>query len=171
MSSEITPKLVVLDIAESAYPFSLRGLSMLWLGETVWSRTPLSQVQIHVPCSVEPAAKQTAGLLSLCKCGIYRIYAPCAGLLSHAQFCMAPWTVVQQASLSKEFSRQESLSGLPFPTPEHLLNPGIESVSPALAGGFFAIGATWEAQSLLCALVKYLVVRCDCLYPRGGNQN
>ena len=46
-----------------------------------------------------------------------------------------------------------------------------KTVSPALAGGFFAIGATWEAQSLLCALVKYLVVRCDCLYPRGGNQN
>ena len=114
MPSEITPKLVVLDVAESTYPFSIWGLSMLWLGETVWSQTPLSQVQIHVPCSVEPAAEQTAGLLSLCKCGIYRIHAPCAGSLSHAQFCMAPWTVVQQASLSKEFSRQESLSGCHF---------------------------------------------------------
>ena len=134
MSSEITPKLVVLDIAESAYPFSLRGLSMLWLGETVWSRTPLSQVQIHVPCSVEPAAEQTAGLLSLCKCGIYRIHAQCAGLLSHAQFCMAPWTVVQQASLSTGFARQEYYSALSFSSPGDLPDQGIKPVPPALAG-------------------------------------
>ena len=39
-----------------------------------------------------------------------------------------------------EFSRQEYWSGLPFPTPGDLSNPGIKpksSVSPALAGGFF----------------------------------
>ena len=38
-----------------------------------------------------------------------------------------------------EFSRQEYLSGLPFPSPGDLLDPGIElvsPVSPALAGGF-----------------------------------
>ena len=40
------------------------------------------------------------------------------------------------------FLRQEYWDGLLFPTPENLLNPGIEPmtlVSPALAGGFFAI--------------------------------
>ena len=39
-----------------------------------------------------------------------------------------------------EFSRQEGWSGLPFPSPGDLLDPGMESVSlasPALAGGFF----------------------------------
>ena len=36
-----------------------------------------------------------------------------------------------------EFSRQEYWSGEPFPTPEDLPDPGIELVSPALAGGFF----------------------------------
>ena len=39
-----------------------------------------------------------------------------------------------------EFSRQEYWSGLPFPTPGDLPDPGIETVSlpsPALAGGFF----------------------------------
>ena len=35
------------------------------------------------------------------------------------------------------FSRQEYWSGLPFPSPEDLPNPGIESTSPALADGFF----------------------------------
>ena len=36
-----------------------------------------------------------------------------------------------------EFSRQEYWSGLPFPPPGDLPDPGIEPVSPALAGGFF----------------------------------
>ena len=41
-------------------------------------------------------------------------------------------------SLSMEFSRQEYWSGLPFPFPEDLSDPGIEHVSPAAAGRFFA---------------------------------
>ena len=46
-----------------------------------------------------------------------------------------------QAPLSVGFFRQEYWSGLPFPTPGDLPNPGMEPVSlatPALAGGFFA---------------------------------
>ena len=51
-----------------------------------------------------------------------------------------PWTTVHQAPLSGEFSRQEYWSGLSFPLPGDLPNPGVKptsSVSPALAGGFF----------------------------------
>ena len=43
-------------------------------------------------------------------------------------------------------SRQEYWSGVPFPTPGDLPDPGIEPaspVSPALAGGFFTTRATW----------------------------
>ena len=50
------------------------------------------------------------------------------------------WTVASQAPLSMEFSRQEYWSGLPFPFPGNLPNPGIKSMSlksPKLAGGFF----------------------------------
>ena len=43
-----------------------------------------------------------------------------------------PWTVAYQAPPSMEFSRQENWSGLPFPSPGDLPNPGIEPVSPAL---------------------------------------
>ena len=53
-------------------------------------------------------------------------------------------------SLSMGFSRQEYWSGLPFPSTGDLPNPGIELASltsSALAGGLFAISATWEAQS------------------------
>ena len=47
-----------------------------------------------------------------------------------------------------EFSRQESLSGVPFPSPGDLPKPGVEPASlasPALAGRFFTSVATWGA--------------------------
>ena len=43
-----------------------------------------------------------------------------------------PWTVAHQAPLSMEFSRQEYWSGLPFPSPGDLPDPGIEPRSPTL---------------------------------------
>ena len=42
-----------------------------------------------------------------------------------------------QAPLTMGFPRQKYWSGLPFPSPGDLLNPGIEPMSPVLAGGFF----------------------------------
>ena len=47
------------------------------------------------------------------------------------------WTVAHQASLSMGFPRQEHWSGLPFPSPGDLPDPGIEPASPALTHGFF----------------------------------
>ena len=43
-----------------------------------------------------------------------------------------PWTVAHQAPPSMGFSRQEYWSGLPFPSPGDLPNPGVEPRSPAL---------------------------------------
>ena len=43
-----------------------------------------------------------------------------------------PWTIVHQAPLAMEFSRQEYWSSLPFPSPGDLPNPGIKPGSPAL---------------------------------------
>ena len=45
---------------------------------------------------------------------------------------VTPWTVAHQAPLPMGFSRQEYWSGLPFPSPRDLLDPGIEPGSPAL---------------------------------------
>ena len=45
---------------------------------------------------------------------------------------MTPWTVDYKAPLSMGFSRQEYWSGLPFPSPGDLPDPGIESWSLAL---------------------------------------
>ena len=49
----------------------------------------------------------------------------------------APWTVAHQAPLSMEFSRQEYWSGLPFPSPGDLPDPGIKPRDLKLAGRFF----------------------------------
>ena len=43
-----------------------------------------------------------------------------------------PWTPARQAPPCMGFSRQEYWSGLPFPSPGDLPNPGIEPRSPAL---------------------------------------
>ena len=50
---------------------------------------------------------------------------------------MTPWTVVRQAPLSMEFSRQEYWSRLPFPSPGNLPDPEMEPGSLA-----------WQADSL-----------------------
>ena len=53
-------------------------------------------------------------------------------LLSRIQLFATPWTVAYQAPLSMGFSRQEYWSGLPFPSPRDLPDPGIEPGSSAL---------------------------------------
>ena len=52
--------------------------------------------------------------------------------LSHVQLFATQWTVAYQASPSMGFSRQEYWSGLPFPSPGDLPDPGIEPRFPAL---------------------------------------
>ena len=62
-----------------------------------------------------------------------------ACMLSRVRLFATPWTVACQAPLSMGFSRQEYWSGLPFPPPGNLSDPGIEPASPAspvLAGRF-----------------------------------
>ena len=58
------------------------------------------------------------------------VYKSCPTLVS-------PWTVACQAPLSMEFLKQEYWSGLPLPSPGELHNPGMEPMSPVLAGRFF----------------------------------
>ena len=74
----------------------------------------------------------------------------CACVLGHAS--VTPGTAAHQAPLSMGFPRQEYWGGVPFLTPGDL-QPR-EPVSPALAGGFLATSANWEAQ-----LTHYLFSR------------
>ena len=59
------------------------------------------------------------------------------------------------------FSRQEYWTGVPFPSPGDLPDPGIERVSPALAGGFFTTeppGKPFGGYG--CLLKTVLMARC-----------
>ena len=69
---------------------------------------------------------------------------------SHVWLFATLWTTAHQVPLSVGLFRQEHWSGLPCPPPGDLPNPGVKPtslLSPALAGGFFTTGATWEAPS------------------------
>ena len=52
-----------------------------------------------------------------------------------------PWTGAFQVPLSMEFSREEYWSGLPFPSPGDLSDPGIEPGSPALL-----VDSSWQIK-------------------------
>ena len=56
----------------------------------------------------------------------------CVYIKSHVWLFMTPWTVAYHTPPSMGFSRQEYWSGLPFPSPGDLPDPGIEPVSPTL---------------------------------------
>ena len=56
--------------------------------------------------------------------------------LSCVQLFATPWTVAHQAPLSMGFSRQEYWSGVPFPSPGDLSDPGIDPGSPTLQAGY-----------------------------------
>ena len=61
----------------------------------------------------------------------------CARTYAQIQLLVTTWTVTHQAPLSVGFSRQAYWSGLPFPTPGDLPDPGIKPGSPVLIGRFF----------------------------------
>ena len=50
-----------------------------------------------------------------------------------------PWTVAHQAPLSMGFCRQEYWSGLPFPPPGNISDPGIKPGVSHIAGRFFTV--------------------------------
>ena len=52
--------------------------------------------------------------------------------LSLIRLFVTPWTVAYESPPSMGFSSQEYWSGLPFPSPGDLPNPGTEPGSPAL---------------------------------------
>ena len=64
--------------------------------------------------------------------GIYDTFVVLS--ISRSLTLVIPWTVAHEAPVSVGFPRPEFWSGMPFPPPGHLPDPGIKRVSPALAG-------------------------------------
>ena len=78
------------------------------------------------------------------------------------QSCLfaSPWTTSCQAPLSVEFSKQEYWSGLPFPTPGDLPDPGIKPTS--FASPVLAVGLPSRRP------VKYIMIEKLFHYPDCG---
>ena len=91
-------------------------------------------------CSELNMTEQLALLFTLCSfsLALHLLRFPCTHLkgaaksLSRVRLFATPWTAAYQAPPSMGFSRQECWSGLPFPSPGDLPDPGIELRSPAL---------------------------------------
>ena len=76
-----------------------------------------------------------------------------------------PWSVAHQAPLSMGLSRQEYWSGLPFPSPGDLPDPGIKNAylaSHSLAGGSLPTAPS-EAHLIACVVVCCVLVAQSCL--------
>ena len=86
-------------------------------------------------------------LLVFCVCALNHF--------SHVQLFATPWTVAHQAPLFMGFSRQEYWSGVPFPPPGDLPDPGIESrLKIEFAGGFLiseSPGNSWVCLAVTAA--------------------
>ena len=74
-----------------------------------------------------------------------------------------PRTVACQAPLSMGFSRQEYWSGLPFPSPGDLPDPGMEPAFPELAGRFFTAEPQYKCDNLVIDLHVSLLVASVCV--------
>ena len=79
--------------------------------------------------------------------------------LNHVQLFAAPWTVAQQPPLPMGFSRQEYWSGLPFPSPGDLPNPGIEPRSPALQADALPSEPPGRPKTYLLGHLNFRIVR------------
>ena len=123
--------------------------------------TPLPPIVLHYvssfPCifarATSPNIFYSLFLLYLLACMLSHF--------SHVWLFATLWAVDCQSLLSMGFSRQEYWSKLPCPPPGDHPDPGIESASPALAGGFFTTSATREAH--LSPSVQFRSVAQSCL--------
>ena len=82
---------------------------------------------------------------------------------------MTPWTIAHQTPLFMGFSRHEYWSGLPLTSPGDLPNPGIESASLALAGGFFTTEPPGSPETDLESLSAGLSKHPSWRSPHGRN--
>ena len=83
--------------------------------------------------------------------------------LSHVGLFATPWTVAYQVPPSMGFSRQEYWSGLPFPSPGDLPDPGIEPESPALQADALTSEPPGSPPDSLGRFIPVYFILCDMM--------
>ena len=76
------------------------------------------------------------------------------GLVAKLCHFVTPWTAAHQSHLSMGFPRQECWSGLPFPSPGDLPDPGLEPASPAWQVGSLPPSHLGGPKDNVCIVVK-----------------
>ena len=102
--------------------------------------------------------------------GYVRSYLWCVSVLSRVQLFVTLWTIACQAPLSLGFSKQGYWSGLPFPLPRDLPNPGIKPTSPTfpLLSGYISLLHNLRSP-LICSTQGLLVVACGIYFLDQGS--
>ena len=108
------------------------------------SSRPLQWIQTHFCCCCFGSNRVLESLLRKSK----NWY-----VLSCVLFFATPRTMAHQVPQLMEFSMQEHGSGLPFPIPEHLFDPEMEPVSPALASSPLRYPGSINRNSCKCSLI------------------
>ena len=114
-----------LEILKEGYIYILRKALISYCNQLLWKTGAYDKDSPSWPnsCWGPGSAPSSRSVCAMC---------------SIAQLCptlATSWTVALQAPLSMGFSRQEYWSGLPFPSPGDLPNPGMELAYSALGGG------------------------------------
>ena len=146
-----------LTVSETAWPqikpVFLLSLSLIYSLCEMEIITETQRVSLQVcVCMCPPVSSQHTPTITLLLGSLspspVRFHAPQDSVCAcQVRLCVTPWTVACQIPLSMGFHRQKYWSGLPFPTPRDLPNPGIEPaslVSPTLAGRFFFFFNHWH---------------------------
>ena len=88
--------------------------------------------------------------------------------LSHVRLFATPWSVAHRAPPFMGFSRQEYWSGLPFPSPGDLPNPGMEPRSPALQADALTSEPPGKPGHLIGLIITLELTLCQLLLPSIG---
>ena len=87
-------------------------------------------------------------------------------MFSHVQLFATPWTVDCLAPLSMGFSRREYCSGLPFPPPGELPDPGVQLASPALEADFLLLSRQGSpVEGILSEISQSPKDKCCVIHP------
>ena len=112
-----------------------RFLSWICIHNSLCLICSLTETFVLLPLFIQVSSQNTTQhqILSNCLALFFTVGITGSGLVAKLRPTLViPWTIACQAPLSMGFSRTEYWRGLPFPSPEDIPNPGIESGSPAL---------------------------------------
>ena len=101
-----------------------------------WSSKPKGHVNIQETKSLSNPKTEEREILAIADLSLCELNIRCIMLVTLSLTCVqlyaTSWAVAHQAPLSMGSSRQEYQSGLPFPPPWDLPNPGIQLANPRL---------------------------------------